>query len=549
MRLIRRTAERAERAPQRDRIFCMMLRVLFAGALVGLPILISAALAETLAIPAASSASSAAPAAPASPPAASGGTTSTASPSPALAPAPSDSSASPFLPAPNVATPPVPSAATPPAPSAATPPAPSAATPPAIGPGSTPSNPALAAPPASASAPASAPAETLTTPKPKKVAPPPPPRETALSDDPEPTLQPDTFFATAKASERYSAIVDAGGWPTDIVALGPGTKGPAVLNLRKRLAIEGDLDASKASGLTWDAGLTAAVKRFQSRMGLRPTGVVAGATLKAINVPASVRFNQLASSANRLAGLNFSFDDRYVVVNLPSTSVEAVENGRVVHRYVAIVGDPEHPSPEISAHIQVINLNPTWTVPISIIKKEIIPRMQRDPGYLTRAKIRILDGSGQEINPRAVNWSTERAANYTLRQDSGAGNSLGSIRIGMPNKLAVYMHDTPSKGLFGADYRFLSHGCVRVQGVYDYAEWLLQGTGGAPDGVWDKAALQAKIKEGAAFDIKLTKAVPVIWVYLTGWSNGDGPAKFRDDVYGIDTVGEAQASAQAPPMR
>jgi L,D-transpeptidase YcbB len=88
-----------------------------------------------------------------------------------------------------------------------------------------------------------------------------------------------------------------------------------------------------------------------------------------------------------------------------------------------------------------------------------------------------------------------------------------------------------------------------VQGVYDYAEWLLQGTGGAPEGVWDKAALQAKIKEGAAFDIKLAKAVPVIWVYLTGWSNGDGPAKFRDDVYGIDTVGEAQASAQASPAR
>ena len=165
------------------------------------------------------------------------------------------------------------------------------------------------------------------------------------------------------------------------------------------------------------------------------------------------------------------------MVNLPSTSVEAVENGRVVHRYVAIVGDPEHPSPEISAHIQVINLNPTWTVPTSIIKKEIIPRMQRDPGYLTRAKIRILDGSGQEINPKSVNWSTERAANYTLRQDSGAGNSLGSIRIGMPNKLAVYMHDTPSKGLFGADYRFLSHGCVRVQGVYDLRRVAPAGNG------------------------------------------------------------------------
>ena len=477
----------------------MMLRVLVAAAVVGLPFLVSGALAQTPAIPAASTASPAAPA------------------SPAAAPSAPDGLVSPFLPTPNVAAP-----------------AP-------MGAEATPGGPPPAAAPI--------PVETPATPKPKKVAPPPPPRETALSDDPAPTLQPETFFATAKASERYSAIVDAGGWPTDIVAMGPGTTGPGVAKLRKRLMIEGYLDAAQAGGLAWDAGLTTAVKRFQSHMGLRQTGVVSGATLKAMNVPARERFNELASSANRLAGLNFSFDQRYVVVNLPSTSVEAVENGRVVHHYIAIVGDPEHPSPEISAQIQVINLNPTWTVPISIIKKEIIPRMQRDPGYLTRAKIRILDGSGQEINPKSVNWSTERAANYTLRQDSGAGNSLGSIRIGMPNKLAVYMHDTPSKGLFGADYRFLSHGCVRVQGVYDYAAWLLEGTPGGPGGVWDKAAMEAKIKEGAPFDIKLARAVPVIWVYLTGWSNGDGPAQFRDDVYGVDTVAEAQASAQSSPVR
>jgi murein L,D-transpeptidase YcbB/YkuD len=381
--------------------------------------------------------------------------------------------------------------------------------------------------------------------KPKKVAPPAPPLETALSTDPQPTLLPNTFFATAKASERYAAIVDAGGWPTDIVVLHPGAKGQEVARLRKRLAIEGDLESSRAAGQVYDTELTAAVKRFQARMGLKQTGVVAGATLKAINVPARVRFNALASSANRLAGINFAFDDHYVVVNLPSTSVEAVENGRVVHRYVAIVGDPEHPSPEVAAQIQVINLNPTWTVPVSIIKKEIIPRMQRDPGYLSREKIRILDNTGQEVDPRKINWSTERAANYTLRQDPGAGNSLGAIRIGMPNKFAVYMHDTPSKRLFGADYRFLSHGCVRVQGVYDLAQWLLEDTVGPEGAAWTKAAMVDREKDRSPYDVKLAKAVPVIWVYLTGWSNGDGPANFRDDVYGLDSVGVAQAGAPA----
>jgi L,D-transpeptidase YcbB len=506
----------------------MTLRVLFAGALAALPLLVSGALAQTSATPPAATTAPAPSANPASPAAAA---TSPALPVqiPANQPAATTASTPPSTPA-------NPAASTQ---GLASPFMPQASPTPTVGTDSAPSaSPSPAAP--------ASPTQAAVAPKPKKVA---PPRETALSDDPRPTLQPDTFFATAKASERYSAIVDAGGWPTDIAAIGPGTKGPAVAKLRKRLAIEGDLSGGEASGLAWDNGLTAGVKRFQARMGLRQTGIVSGATLKAINIPARVRFNQLASSANRLAGLNFSFDERYVVVNLPSTSVEAVENGRVAHRYVAIVGDPEHPSPEISAHIQVVNLNPTWTVPTSIIKKEIIPRMQRDPGYLTRAKIRILDGSGKEINPKSVNWGTERAANYTLRQDSGAGNSLGSIRIGMPNKLAVYMHDTPSKGLFGADYRFLSHGCVRVQGVYDYAAWLLEGTGGGPSGGWDKAALQDKIKEGARYDINLVKAVPVIWVYLTGWSNSEGPANFRDDVYNVDNVGEAQVSAQAAPVR
>jgi len=408
--------------------------------------------------------------------------------------------------------------------------------------------PGEAAPPASpAAAPSSAPVPVVVAPaKPKKVAPPPPPLETALSNDPSPTLAPDTAALTAKAADRYAAIDAAGGWPSEVAPLNSHSKGPAVADLRRRLAIEGDLDRPAADALAalgWDADLTAAVKRFQARMGLRQTGIVAGATLKALNVPASVRAQELAASARRLADLSFPFGDRYVVVNLPATAVEAVENGVVVHRYAAIVGDVDHPSPQIAAHVAAVNLNPTWTVPVSIIKKEIIPRMQRDPGYLAREKIRILDGTGAEIDPKRIDWSTNRAANYTLRQDSGAGNSLGSIRIDMPNREAVYMHDTPSKRLFGADYRFLSHGCVRVQGVYDLAAWLLDGTSGGPAGPWDKDSLLAEIKNGAREDIKLMRSTPVIWVYLTGWASADGAANFRNDVYGLDAAADASASA------
>jgi murein L,D-transpeptidase YcbB/YkuD len=404
-------------------------------------------------------------------------------------------------------------------------------------------SPASAAP---AAAPSAEPIPVELAPKPKKKPrPAPPPLETALSTDPHPTLSPQTFLATQKAEERYARIVAEGGWATDLPPLRPGARGEAVAKLRRHLEIEGDLADAGAPSRPWDAALTAAVKHFQARMGLRQTGRVVGETLKAINVPAETRREELAASVARLSNLHFEFARRYVVVNLPATAVEAVEDGRVVHRYVAIVGNPDHPSPEISAHISVINLNPTWTVPTSIIKKEIIPHMQKDPGYLSREKIRILDGQGREIDPRSIDWSTERAANYILRQDSGAGNALGSIRIGMPNKLAVYMHDTPGKALFGRDFRFLSHGCVRVQGVYDYAAWLLEGTPDGPAGAWSKQALIDKMRTKERLDIKLSHAVPVIWVYLTGWANEDGVVNFRNDVYGLDPAAEANAAAAA----
>ncbi len=318
-----------------------------------------------------------------------------------------------------------------------------------------------------------------------------------------------------------------------------GASGPAVAVLRQRLAIEGDLPKTSTGSTRWDDELTRAVRNYQYRVGLRQTGSVTGATLKAINIPAALRFRQLASSAHRIAGSNFPFGSRYVVVNIPSASVEAVENGRVARRYVAIVGDVKHRSPQVITRITHVNLNPTWTVPTSIIKNEIIPRMRRDPGYLSRSRIRILDGRGSEISPSSINWSSERAASYTLRQDSGRHNALGSIRIQMPNNQSVYMHDTPGKGAFSRDYRFLSHGCVRVKDVYDLAAWLLRDTSGG----WSKSALTKQIGNKRR-DVRLASAVPVAWVYMTGWASSDSVVHFREDIYNVDRIGGSGRTAQ-----
>ena len=381
----------------------------------------------------------------------------------------------------------------------------------------------------------------------KKPAPPPPQLETALPNDPTPTYQQDTLIATTQAAARYDDIVKTGGWPTDLVALNAHSIGPDVAKLRKRLAIEGDLSADEQAegpaAQVWDKRLSDAVKHFQTRMGLRGSGVVSGQTLKELNVPASERAHALAASIERMSAFSFSFGERYVVVNLPSTSVEAIENRQVVHRYVAIVGDPDHASPEIAAHITQVTLNPTWTVPVSIIKKEIIPRMQRDPGYLARQKIRILDGSGNEVDAKSIDWSTNRAANYTLRQDSGRRQFA---------RLHPHQHAEQGSGLYA---RHAGQKAVR-RGLPVPEPRLRTGAGrvrlrrmaarrlAPPDGgVWDKAAMEAKVKEGGKLDIKVEKPTPVIWVYLTGWANDDGLVHFRDDVYGLDNP----AIAKAPP--
>jgi len=357
----------------------------------------------------------------------------------------------------------------------------------------------------------------------------------SISQDPRPTLDASTFINTMRAAWTYKRLAEAGGWPSLPAGtiLKAGDKGPLVATLRQRLALEGDLPADQVKSTAFDADLAGAVKRFQARHGLPESGAVRARTLEALNVPAHTRHRQLTASAQRLTGSTFSFGERYVVVNIPSAAVEAVERGEVARRYVAIVGKVDRPSPTVETRVTAVNINPTWTVPVSLIKKDIIPHVRKDPNYLEKMKIRILDAKGQEVDPKTLDWSTQNAVNYTLRQDPGSINSLGQIRIDMPNKHAVYMHDTPKKQLFAQDARFHSSGCVRVADVGAFAEWLLRGTNG-PTGTWTREGIAASIASTARQDIRLDKAVPVAWVYLTGYATADGTVHFRDDVYGLD---------------
>jgi murein L,D-transpeptidase YcbB/YkuD len=354
----------------------------------------------------------------------------------------------------------------------------------------------------------------------------------ALALSHEPTYDEGTAQRIREAALSYSDLAVRGGWPVipAEAKFAVGVAGPHDDLLRQRLLISGDLAADKGSG-PYDDAVAEAVKRFQIRHGLAATGTVTPRTLAALNVPVQKRIKQLEASLERLGNMNFAFGPRYVVVNLPATFAEAVENDRVVRRYRVIVGKTEKPSPTLTAAITSVNLNPTWTVPSSIAKTEISAHMRKDPTYLARMHMDVLDAHDNPIDPHSVDWSGTRTPNFTVRQQNGAFNALGAVKIDMPNPYSVYMHDTNQRNLFSDDYRFDSHGCSRVDNVRDLAAWLLQEE--MPK--WNRAAIDAAIVTGARQDIALPKKVPVAWIYLTAWMTKDQTVQFRNDIYDQDT--------------
>jgi L,D-transpeptidase YcbB len=380
---------------------------------------------------------------------------------------------------------------------------------------------------------AKAPAPVAAKPAPTAVAAKPAPTHRALvSTSPNPTVDEGTVQRISQAMLSYSVLEVQGGWPTlpaSAAKLAPGAKGPDVALLRQRLAITEDLASDKAEGDVYDDAVVAAVKFFQGRHGLEETGTIGPKTLAALNVPVTKRLRQLAASLDRLAAMDIAFGQRYVIVNLPAAFAEAIEGDKVVRRYVVVVGKTDRPSPTLTTSITTVNLNPTWTVPLSIMKKDIITKMRKDPSYVDRMHMRVLDGSGHEIDAKSVDWNSDRAPNFTIRQDSGNWNALGSVRIDMPNPYSVYMHDTSHKEFFSADYRFQSSGCTRVEDPRALAAWLLADNPG-----WGRKEIDAAIAKSERMDVRLTHKVPVAWVYLTGWATRDNVIHFRDDVYGHD---------------
>ena len=350
-----------------------------------------------------------------------------------------------------------------------------------------------------------------------------------------PILGPGAVANVQQAIYDYQTIVANGGWPqvNPQTKLQLGVVDPAVQALRQRLMVSGDLPRAAGLSNSFDSYVDGAVKRFQARHGLPEDGVIGEYTLKALNVSADVRLAQLNTNLVRIQAMSGALGRRYVMVNIPAAYIEAVENNRVALRNTAIVGSISRQSPVLNSKIYEVILNPYWTAPRSIVQKDIMPLMRKDPTYLERNSIRLIDGQGNEVSPQTIDWHAEKAPNLMFRQDPGKINAMSSTKINFHNEHAVYMHDTPQQGLFNKLMRFESSGCVRVQNVRDLSRWLLQETPG-----WDRQQMERVIQSRVNTPIRLVEEVPVYFVYITAWSAKDRVVQFRDDIYQRDGATE-----------
>jgi len=357
----------------------------------------------------------------------------------------------------------------------------------------------------------------------------------------EPILSVDTANNLEAAIAQYQPFVAAGGWeqvPKEVFGLILGNSRPAVIDLKRRLISSGDMPPVKSPSDLFDGDLDRGVRSFQARHGLSVTGKVDEPTYYAMQIPADVRLSQLQMNLVRVQNLAPTLSDSYVVVNIPAATIEVVEAGLVTQRHTAVVGRIDRPTPILNSKIMQINFNPYWHVPKSIIQKDLIPEMQKDPGYLAQFHIRTYNSKGQEVDPSTIDWTGLDALHYAFTQDPGSFNSEGHVKINFPSPDDVYLHDTPEKDLFAEDARFDSSGCVRVQDVDQLVTWLLQANGG-----WDLETVRATMDSNQRQDVTIKQPRPLHTTYITAWANKQGTVSFRDDVYQYDAQGKTTFDA------
>ncbi|HUY67893.1 MAG TPA: L,D-transpeptidase family protein, partial [Alphaproteobacteria bacterium] len=269
----------------------------------------------------------------------------------------------------------------------------------------------------------------------------------------------------------------------------------------------------------------------QARHGFAADGSAGPHTLAALDVSRAARLTQIRANMERWRHMPEDFPPaRYVMVNITDASVAVVEDGRPAYDGLAIVGRPDRKTPFIDSTIRSMIINPAWHVPANIARKDILPKLRKDPHYLEKLGFTIDDPDdpyGQHIDWKALK---DQAFDFRLRQGPGKLNSLGRLKFDFTNDFAVYMHGTPHQALFAKERRMLSSGCVRLRDPEKVAAILLAGN----EGDWDDAHIEAAIASGKTRWLAIADPIPVFFVYWTAFPDAEGNIQFRDDLYGYD---------------
>ena len=344
-----------------------------------------------------------------------------------------------------------------------------------------------------------------------------------------------------KEVQRYRKIKADGGWPTIYLnmTLKPGNRAEEVRSLRERLIVTKDYVpcSDSAEGTVYDSCLQDAVKHFQLRNGLKDDGEVGPMTLRVLNKTVEDRIETMLLNLDRIKWLNVPHSKRHIIINIPDFMLYFEEDGELIQSIRTIVGTPKNPTPIFSNTVKTIVLNPQWNVPKSIIQKEMIPKLLKNPNAMSKQKIEIFNGWGKDaakIDPASVNWSKYRHSKhmpYRFAQTAGTHNALGKVKFLFPNKFSVYMHDTPTKHLFVKNKRAFSHGCIRLQKPRELLETFSTFNNNVD---FEKSQEILKGKKKAYY--ALQKRVPVDVIYLTSWVDYDGKLQFRNDVYQYDEM-------------
>lgn len=322
------------------------------------------------------------------------------------------------------------------------------------------------------------------------------------------------YNALKQQLSNYYSIAKNGGWGTISAnsQLKKGMKSPQVIALKKRLQLSKDYNGTDTTDVFSDS-LETAVKSFQQRNGLKPTGIVNDSTINVLNVPVEQRIQQIIVNMNRVLWMPQQTDSNRIEVNIPSQMLTAYADSGKTFEMPVIVGKEGSGTTMFSSNINQIVFNPVWNIPESIVKNEIMPKMKKDKNYLKQNNIEVVkQGNIPE-----------------LRQLPGKNNPLGRVKFLFPNTQEIYLHDTPDKTAFAKPDRTLSHGCIRVADAVKLAQYLLRNQSD-----WTAQKIHATMNSGKEQTIDLKIKEPVNITYLTAWVDENGIINFRPDVYNHD---------------